>query len=202
MFYNPMLFSPGQPFNSVDWIFELKWDGFRCLCLKQDSKVSLRSKKGNSLTGRFPSIQKELATLSFDCILDGELIVFDKTGYSDFNALLKSTSRFQSQINFIVFDILNFEGNNLINTPIIERKALLKEILPVNGLLRYCDHVEDQGEAFFKLTQERCLEGIVAKKKNSIYRPGERTKNWLKIKNKDYVEKMRMSSRFKAPILK
>jgi bifunctional non-homologous end joining protein LigD len=179
----PMLSTIGKPFSSPDWIYEIKWDGFRCLSIFQDNRIQLKSKKGNSLTSRFKSLIKNIA-LPFDCILDGEVIVPDHKGYCCFDSLIKKDR--EQDLVYVVFDLLSLDGKTLIKKPLLERKELLKTILPVGTSIRFCDHLEDQGEAFFKLTVEHGLEGIVAKKKDSVYLPGERVKGWLKIKNKNY----------------
>lgn len=188
--------SSKEVFDSSDWVFELKWDGFRCLAIIIDGKVYLRSKQGNSLNSRFPVFVKKLQEeITYNCIMDGELVVLNPDGYSCFESLIRNT--YNPKIVYQVFDLIQYKDQSLLKAPLLQRKELLKQILPYSITLRYVDHIEGIGIDFYKLVEKNCLEGLIAKKKSSIYFPGQRSKLWLKVKNADYFKLGRANHRFR-----
>jgi bifunctional non-homologous end joining protein LigD len=170
-------------FDDPAYLFELKHDGFRAVCYIENGKCRLVSRNLRNL--RFESLQKTLAKLSVqDAILDCEIICLDQNGVSQFNTLLERSK----EPVFYAFDLLWLDGGDLKDMPLIERKNRLSELVQSSGCNRllYAQHIEEYGRHFFKEICERDLEGIVAKRKMSIYKPGGN--GWLKIKNKSYTQ--------------
>ncbi len=172
-----------KPFSDKDWIYEIKWDGYRAIAEVTKNNVRLYSRNGNSFNLSYPLVVLELETLNFHAVLDGEIVVLDENGHPDFQLLQYYGSDSSFPIVYEVFDLLSLNGQDTTDLPLLDRKKLLKKLLPYNRIIKYSDHVEEQGEAFFKLSQEKDLEGIMAKKADSLYHPGARTGEWLKIKN-------------------
>jgi bifunctional non-homologous end joining protein LigD len=176
-----------KAFTSPDWVFELKYDGFRLLA----DRAHLRYRSGLDSTERYPELTSALRALPIDVVLDGEIVIFDAEGKPDFHALgsraqLHRTSEIQraalsQPVTYVVFDLLAAGGHDLRGLPLLERKALLQRLVPPVGPLRYGDHIPEKGEALLAQTVARGLEGVVGKKANSPYR-GKRSGDWLKIK--------------------
>ena len=174
-----------QAFDDSDWIFEIKWDGFRMLSYNFDGEVKLRSRNNGSFDQRFSCIKKELESLKLNAVLDGEVVTLDENGCSDFEKLMAGE---KDCLTYYVFDILWYDGYSLINLPLIKRKELLKMILPASDKIRFSDHVETNGKDLYELAKNHHIEGIVAKQKESFYVPGIRTSQWLKIKTARVTE--------------
>ena len=188
--YRPMLAKVAEEsFSDKDWIFEVKWDGFRAIAYVEEN-FSLKSRNEKELKQNFPELQ-ELSKLASNVVVDGEIIVM-REGKPDFQSLLErgqavSTGEIQRQETrapavYIVFDILEKNGNPLTKLPLTERKTILKDSLREGSNVLLCDFIEEKGEAYFQLALEKGLEGVVAKRKDSEYEEGLRTGSWLKIK--------------------
>jgi DNA ligase D-like protein (predicted ligase)/DNA ligase D-like protein (predicted 3'-phosphoesterase) len=188
--YKPMLAKvAADAFTDKDWIFEIKWDGFRAIAYVE-APFSLRSRNGKELGSNFPELQ-ELSRLSNNIVVDGEIIIM-REGVPDFQSLLErgqavSPVEIQRKSTmapavYIVFDILEKDGKSLVNLPLMERKQILKDSLHEGSNVLLCDFIEERGKAYFQLTLKKGLEGVVAKKKDSCYEEGLRTGSWLKIK--------------------
>jgi bifunctional non-homologous end joining protein LigD len=188
--YKPMLAKlASQPFSSKDWIFEVKWDGFRAIAYV-NKDLSLRSRNEKELKYSFPELE-ELKQLTRDVVLDGEIVTV-KEGKADFQALLeRGRSASPAEIEFharrspavyIIFDLLEKDGVPLLNLPLMERKNILKNTVKEGRHVLLSDFVEEKGEAYYRVALEKGLEGIMAKKRDSLYEPGVRSGNWLKIK--------------------
>lgn len=188
--YKPMLAKLAhQPFSDKDWIFEIKWDGFRAIAYVNEA-LSLRSRNGKELKYNFPELE-ELKQLTGNVVLDGEIVVV-KEGKPDFQALLErgqaaspveielQTKR--SPVVYVVFDILEKDGVSLVNLPLTERKRILESSVKEGKHVLTSDFVEEKGEAYYNVALEKGLEGVMAKKKDSVYELGVRSGNWLKIK--------------------
>lgn len=167
-----------EPFNNEDWIYEVKWDGFRVTAYINKGTVKLLSRSGLNYTKNYPTIVQELEKLKHDAVIDGELVLIDESGRPNFDEL----QRFNGKLPLIyyAFDIIWLNGKLLTSLPLVERKEILQSILPQSEDIKYSDHFED-GLALFEQMKEMQLEGIMAKKKASTYQPGVRTKDWLKI---------------------
>ena len=121
-------------------------------------------------------------------ILDGEVVVLNEKGVSDFSQLQNWRSEADGDLFFYVFDILWFNGRNVLDVPLFQRRKILKLALGKSDIVRFSDHVDEKGIELFELVEKHEVEGIVAKHKESIYSPGYRTNQWLKIKTGKQVE--------------
>jgi bifunctional non-homologous end joining protein LigD len=174
-----------EPFSHPEWLYEVKWDGFRALAYVDKGECRLISRYGNEFKS-FPALAESLpAELSARSgILDGEIVALDQHGKTQFRDLLFR----RGEPRFYVFDLLWCDGEDLRYLPLIERKLRLRSIVPHHGeRLLYCDHVEQDGEGLFRLAVEHDLEGIVAKRKPGLYMP-EQSTSWLKIRNRNYSQ--------------
>jgi len=188
--YKPMLAKDApKPFSDKDWIFEIKWDGFRAIAYV-NKEFSLKSRNQKELKNNFPEIA-ELTHLTNDAVVDGEIVVM-REGKPDFQTLLeRGQAVSQGEIHrqaerapaiYVVFDILEKNDKSLTNLPLNERKKILKETLKEGKFVLPSDFIEEKGESYFELALEKGLEGVMAKKKDSYYEEGLRTGSWLKIK--------------------
>ena len=181
---SPMLASAaGRPLDDPDWVYEIKWDGYRAIAEVRESGVKLYSRNGISFTKRFAPVVEALRQLHFDAVLDGEIVVVDREGRPDFQAL-QHREEGDGSLLYEVFDLLHFEGRDLTGLPLEQRKELLKKVLPPSPRIRYSDHVKQEGRLFYAVAQEKGLEGIIAKHRQSTYEPGRRSRLWLKIKTR------------------
>jgi len=171
-----------EPFDSKEWIFEIKWDGYRALANKT-KQVQLLSRNQKSFNARFPKIVEELEKLPGRFVVDGEIVILDKQGRSHFQLLQNYQKEKIGTPFYYLFDILSYEGKDLTDVPLIERKKILHKLLETtrSKYLRYSDHIEEKGKAFFQKAKKKGLEGIIGKKKTSLYST-TRSSNWLKIK--------------------
>ena len=173
-----------QPaFDSPDWLFEIKWDGYRAIAEVNKTGNKLYSRNGLTFDKAYPKVFDGLKAIKKNAIIDGEIVVFDEHGRPNFQKLQNYQNRDKYPIQYFVFDILELEGKSLTNLPLTERKEILRKLLPESNVIRYCDHVEDEGRMLFREMQKMNFEGMIAKKKNSKYYIGKRTADWLKIKN-------------------
>ena len=176
-----------KPFNSDEWVFELKWDGYRALANIRKGNVELYSRNGIHFQ-RYDAINSALEKLSFDAVLDGEIVAFDEQGIPKFQYLQNYESDPTRTLQYNVFDIIWYNGYDLKNVPLINRKELLSQIIPPNNVIIYSDHIKGDGTYFFEEVRKKGLEGIVGKLSNSPYRPGKRTGEWVKIKTSQRQE--------------
>ena len=178
---DPMLAANGDMPAGDDWLFEIKWDGYRGVAHVDDhGGVSLQSRGfGTQYTEQFPAIVAELATLP-RCILDGELVVLDENGASSF---ANSAGR-KGEASYVVFDLLEVGDVDLRNSPLRVRREALKQLLEANPELKRIgvSPEHDDGTALLEAAQKHGMEGIVAKKRESVYREGSRNGDWIKIK--------------------
>lgn len=183
-FIQPMLAQPTDrpAFDDPNWIFEIKWDGYRAVAETGGQRPKLYSRNGLSFEVAYKKIYHALAAIP-PAVLDGEIVVLDAAGRPSFQLLQNYTSNSRLMIQYYVFDCLSIGGRDVTSLPLIERKNLLKELLPANDNIRYCDHVEGAGIPFFDAIKEENLEGMIAKKADSRYLKGKRSPYWLKIRN-------------------
>ena len=179
----PMLASvTEQPFNSEEWQFEIKWDGYRALAYLNNGKVQLRSRNNLSFDQKYVAVFEALKQWPINAVIDGEIIVLNEDGKADFKSLQDWQLAPTGHLVYYIFDIIWLDGISLVNLPLTERQNILKQITPDSNIIRYSDSIDDYGIDFYNIAKENSLEGIIAKRKDSLYQPGYRTKNWLKIK--------------------
>jgi len=171
-----------KPFDDKQWIFEIKWDGYRALAEIQGKQVKLYSRNGNLFNDVYPLVASELAKIKVDALLDGEIAVTDDSGRPSFQ-LLQDYENSGGHLQYFVFDVLSVDGKDTCGLTLLQRKELLKELLIKSDVVKYSDHIVGKGKDFFSLTGKRGLEGMMAKKADSEYYPGKRTREWLKIKH-------------------
>jgi len=172
-----------EPFDKAGWLYEVKWDGYRAVALINDGKVELKSRNDKSFNEKFYPVTEALGKIKKSAVLDGEIVVLDENGKSDFSMLQNWRSEADGELYYYVFDILWLDGKELIALPLSERKKILQKTIQENGLIRISQSFEESGIKFFETAKKMGLEGIIAKKGDSTYLPGLRTQEWLKIKS-------------------
>jgi bifunctional non-homologous end joining protein LigD len=170
-------------FDDADWIFEIKWDGYRAVAEIKKGDIKLYSRNGLTFDKAYPKVFEALKSVKKNAILDGEIVVFDEKGRPSFQKLQNYKSNDRYTIQYYVFDILELEGKSLTALSLIERKELLRKVIPKSDVILYCDHVDTEGRSLFREMKKMNLEGMIAKRKKSKYLIGKRTTDWLKIKN-------------------
>lgn len=179
----PMLATAaGGPFDGPDWLFEVKWDGYRAVAEVRGGEVALYSRNLLPLEQRFPPVVEALKGCRFEAVLDGEIVVLDERGAPVFQLLQDYRGSGRGHLIYYVFDLLHFEGRDLTGLPLVRRKEILQRVLPTGPRLRFSSHVTGDGVLFFRAAREKGLEGIVAKKARSTYEAGKRSRQWLKVK--------------------
>jgi len=190
---HPMLASiVEKPFEDPNWLFEIKWDGYRAVSFIEDGDVRLVSRNQNDLSPRYPELQDlPKFVKAKTAILDGEVVVLDEQGRPSFSLMQQRTGirshgrqgapRHDLPIMYFVFDIIYLDGYDLRRVNLDDRKRVLREVLRDGEIVRYSDHYAGEGVALFNAAKEKGLEGIIAKKRNSCYEE-RRSRDWLKIK--------------------
>ena len=177
-----------EPFDSVGWSYEVKWDGFRTLSYLNQGEVDIRSRNNKDFNKKFYPIYDALKAWNINAVLDGEITVLNDKGVPDFNALQVWRSEADGQLVYYIFDVLWIEGYDLTGASLLERRSVLQMIIPGNDILRLSENFAVTGTEFFDLADKMGLEGIIAKKNDSAYTPNVRSKNWLKIKTQKQQE--------------
>lgn len=171
-----------EPFSGKEWAFEIKWDGYRAVAdLRKD--IQLYSRNGLSYAEKFKKVANALKIQQHDMVLDGELVAYDSSGKPNFQLLQRIGDNPDLTVVFQVFDLLWLNGHSTENLSLLQRKELLKEALQETEIIKYCDHVLENGEEFFELIKKMELEGMIAKKIDSTYAEGARNGDWLKVKS-------------------
>jgi len=180
-FIEPMecLAVPQLP-DAANWVWEIKIDGYRVIAVKSD-RVNLFSRKKKSFNNKFAYIADALADLPPGTVVDGELVAIDENGRPNFN-LLQNFRTGASQIQFYVFDLLCLNNRDTTKLPLIERRELLKTLAFKDKRIKIVDYVEAQPTELLSSVREQHLEGIVGKRKDSLYQPGKRTGAWIKFR--------------------
>jgi bifunctional non-homologous end joining protein LigD len=189
----PMLAtSVEEPFDSPDWLFEIKWDGYRAVAFVDDGKVRLVSRNHNDLTGQFAEL-RNLAQFvkAKNAVLDGEIVALDEQGRSSFSLMQQRTGirsggrrvagRSDVDVSYYAFDLIYVEGYDLRRVALEERKKALSQIITPDHIIRYSEHFPEHGVALFEAAKQQGLEGILAKRRGSSYEE-RRSREWLKIK--------------------
>jgi bifunctional non-homologous end joining protein LigD len=171
-----------KPFDNPDWQYEIKWDGYRTIALCNKEKVNLKSRNDKSFNDKFYPVLNAVKEWNIQAVVDGEIVVLDEKGKSNFGALQNWRSEADGDIYFYVFDILWLDGRDLMDLPLFERREILKQLIPEDNIIRYSENFEASGIEIFETAGKMGLEGIIAKKSDSTYTPGLRSKEWLKIK--------------------
>lgn len=179
-----------EPFDSPDFIYEIKWYGIRCVSYL-DADTDMRNKRNKLMISIFPELQNLHMQVKTKCVLDHELIVL-KNGMPEFYEVQKratmtnpfkiklSAERYPASI--IAYDILYYKDKDITMLPLIERKKYLQDVVTENDTISVSRYIEDKGILLFDLVKEKGLEGVVAKKKSSLYWQGKRSKDWIKFK--------------------
>lgn len=171
-----------KPFDEEGWIYEIKWDGYRALALSNDGEVNLISRNNKSFNEKFYPVFNAVKDWGINAVVDGEIAVLKESGISHFGALQNWRSEADGELIYYVFDLLWLDGRDLMQLPLTERRALLRQNLPDEGIIRMSEDFKTSATEFLEVASNMGLEGIIAKKENSTYHPGERTRDWLKIK--------------------
>jgi len=177
-----------RAFSDPDWLFEVKWDGYRVQAVVRDGRVRLWTRNRGDAARYFPDLAGPPDWIEArEAILDGEVVALDEAGRPSFS-LLQARAGFGRRqdanvpVVYQAFDLLYFDGRSLLDVPLEERKRLLRERLRDHPLVRYAGHVEGDGEALFETAKAQGLEGVMAKRRASRYEPGRRSHAWLKVK--------------------
>lgn len=188
---DPMLLYETEPFDSDEYIFELKLDGIRCIAYIEPKSVALQNKRHKDVTDIYLELSDMKKCVKKRVILDGELVVLID-GKPNFYALQKRSlmgdefkiklAANKSPVQFVAYDIFYFDGEDLTDKPLMERKEILSKAVTEGHGLSISRYIEKNGKAFFELAKQERLEGIVAKKKDGLYHMGKRTHDWVKIK--------------------
>ncbi|MGX5689769.1 DNA ligase D [Arcticibacter tournemirensis] len=172
-----------EPFDDPDWVYEVKWDGYRALAFIKGGEVELMSRNKKSFNEKFYPLYHILKQWNINAVFDGEIMVLNDKGVSNFSSLQNWRSEADGDLVFYVFDILWYDGKNLMELPLSQRQAILKEVLPLaDDRIRLSEVFSANGTEFFHAAQRMGLEGIIAKKADSSYMPDFRSREWLKIK--------------------
>ncbi|HET7028771.1 MAG TPA: DNA ligase D [Candidatus Limnocylindrales bacterium] len=199
-----------KPFDDPDWLFEVKWDGYRVEAVVRDGRARLFTRHGNDAATYFPSLAGPAPWIDArDAVVDGEVVALDERGRPDFSLLQQRISAAtggkvpgmrgrsggggggdgsapeepgRAPLVYEVFDLLHHDGRSLLKVPLEDRKRLLRAVLRDHPRVRFADHVVADGKAFYEAARRQKLEGMVAKHRRSRYEPGRRTQTWLKIK--------------------
>lgn len=179
----PMLatLADGPPEGS-DWMFEIKWDGFRSISYLNGPEVDIRSRNNKKFNDKFYPIREALESLGIRAVVDGEIIVMNERGYPDFNALQTWRSEADGSLVYYLFDLLWYNGFDLRNLPLQRRRKVLADLIPSKGPVRLSENFDIGGDELLKMAANMGLEGIIAKRTSSQYLPGQRSREWLKIK--------------------
>ena len=209
--YKPMLATLARDVpTGKDWLFEVKWDGYRAICDLRGGEATLTSRNGNDLTERFSSVAKALerSLKTPDCVLDGEVCALDEEGRATFSAMQQGKPG--TTYVYVVFDVLEVDGEPVIDLPLTERQKRLAKLVDRRNRTVQVSEVFDDGPALYEAAKKQQFEGIMAKKRDSRYLPGRRTADWLKVKTHGKQELViagytkgqgRRSGRFGALIL-
>jgi bifunctional non-homologous end joining protein LigD len=181
--YQPMLATLAEDVpRGSGWVFEVKWDGYRALAYVRGGDARLVSRNGNDLSGRFPSVTRAVSQASKtpDCVLDGEVCALDEQGRSSFSAMQQGKAG--TPLLYYAFDVLEVEGEPLVDLPFVERRKRLDTLLDKRNRTVRLSEIFDGGKALYEAAKQQGLEGIMAKRLDSRYFSGRRTRDWLKIK--------------------
>ena len=170
------------PMDQPGWTYEIKWDGFRSISYLRNKHIDIRSRNNKKFNEKFYPVRQALEDWNIRAVVDGEITVINKKGYPDFSALQTWRSEADGELVYYLFDLLWYDGYDLMNLPLVVRREILTKIAPAAGPIRVSESFDVSGSELMALAGKMGLEGIVAKREDSIYQPGQRSKEWLKIK--------------------
>ena len=180
----PMLATKAKAiFSDPDWIYEIKWDGYRMMANINQGTVQLYSRNGISFNQKFSQLHTSLKAVPHQGILDGEVVVVGEDGVPIFQALQHYGEDTKGELRYYVFDILFFNGHDMTQLPLTDRKSLIESVIEDLPMVYYCDHISSMGHTFYERAIGMGLEGVMAKKANSTYTQGGRSDQWLKIRS-------------------
>src|SRR6186713_3393725 len=172
-----------QPFDEPGWQYEIKWDGYRAVAMINKGKVNLISRNNKSFNEKFYPIVDVLKKWGIDAVIDGEVVVLNEKGISNFGSLQNWRSEADGSLFYYVFDMIWLNGYDLKSLPLTKRREILKENLPNENIIRLSENFETSAVDFLAAASKMGMEGIMAKKQDSLYIEGDRTREWLKIKS-------------------
>lgn len=172
-----------EPFDGEDWLFEVKWDGYRAIASKHGAEIELYSRNQTDFSSKYSPVVEALSELSHDAVIDGEIVAVDDDGVAHFEWLQNWHRHQKGHLRYQAFDLISYNHRDIRAMPLRQRRALLKKMLPPDhSVLRFSEALEKRGKALFKEMQRRGLEGMIAKRADSVYQENVRGMNWLKIK--------------------
>jgi bifunctional non-homologous end joining protein LigD len=178
-----------EPFDSDEWLFEIKWDGYRAVAEAVRGEVELYSRNNLSFNHRYPAVVAALQKLNHTAVLDGEVVVPDDSGKPSFQQIQHYDPASGRPVLYYLYDILHLDGYDLSLLPLESRKEILRHLVPADDpVLKYSDHITGEGRLLYEEMARNDMEGIIAKERNSPYRQGVRSGEWLKIKAKRMQE--------------
>lgn len=170
-------------FDDPGCIYEIKWDGYRAIAEAGKGKPKLYSRNGLSFEDDYPPVFEELQKIKKNVVLDGEIVAMDAKGMPSFQLIQQYLQNHDVPVCYYVFDCLYVNGKSIEKKPLAERKEILRSVLPQSDFIKYCDHVDGKGKEFFAALKRKGLEGMIAKRKDSVYTEGKRSSDWLKVKH-------------------
>lgn len=208
--FRPFLLEKSEPFDSADFIFELKFDGIRAVAFLGEDKTYIINRKSSNISETtYPELCDLHKQVSANCVLDGEIIALTN-GKPDFfklqsralnsNPIRAGFAAKSDPVQFVAFDIMHYDGRDVVDLPLHERKKLLQNVIKENERIVVSKHVEEQGRALFALAEKEGLEGIIAKRKSSLYKEGIRNGDWLKIKVRHDTDFLLAGYKFDADV--
>ena len=168
--------------DGPQWVYEIKLDGYRAIAVNSEGKLTLFSRRAKSFNKQFPHVVEGLSDLPTNTVVDGEVVALDESGRPDFN-LLQNFRSGASRIHYFVFDLLIYKNRDLTHLPLIERREIMRSALQfVSTRVHISDYAETSATNMLRAVREQGLEGVVAKRKDSLYEPGKRTGPWIKLR--------------------
>ncbi|WP_312994401.1 DNA ligase D [Chryseobacterium flavum] len=171
-----------KAFDDQDWVFEIKWDGYRAIADLSNDQPLFYSRNGISFLSKFSKVAQDFLLQKQHMILDGEIVAYDENGRPSFQLLQQIGDNPNLALVYQVFDLLWLNGHSTEELTLLQRKELLKEALIETDIIKYCDHIPEKGIEFFEQMKKMKLEGMIAKRADSQYIENHRTSDWLKIK--------------------
>ena len=171
-----------KPFDEEGWLYEIKWDGYRAVAFMNKKTIELKSRNDKSFDEKFYPVYDALKAWGVNAIVDGEIVVVNDKGAANFGALQNWRSEADGHLLYYVFDIIWLDGQDLSQLPLTERRKILESLVPADSIIHLSNAFDTSATEFLEAAKKMGLEGIMAKRKDSLYDSGNRTRDWLKIK--------------------